>query len=279
MLDLVTVSRETLTQIAAEKEAQRQRELGQAQKLAEEQRLRAEEGEKSARVAQAADPGCNHRGSRAHARSDRPVVRSAVAKQREKAQLEAQRARSNELAANAQVELAQTPPDHSLALLLATESSKIRQADSESAVFPASFRALVESVVAAPDYRLSLPPHLHSGAINSIAFSPQCLRPAPSEGRPCPRALLTTGDETARLWDSETMQQLGQPLGHSSEVFYAQFSFDGSRILTQDMDGTLYVWKVSEDGRLLQKINPAKLSLAVGLTPDGQEVMAVLQRA
>ncbi len=43
LADLVKASKEAIAQARAEKRAQRQRELEQAQKLAEEQRLRAEE--------------------------------------------------------------------------------------------------------------------------------------------------------------------------------------------------------------------------------------------
>jgi len=48
LADLVQASKEAIAQARAEKRAQRQRELEQAQKLAEEQRLRAEEGDRAA---------------------------------------------------------------------------------------------------------------------------------------------------------------------------------------------------------------------------------------
>ena len=260
------------------KDAQ-ERELQQAHALTEEQRLRAEEGDKAAR-------GLRRRLILVAAIGIIAIIVAVVAFRFARLSVinkgiainERQQARAGELAANAQVELAHTTPDHSLALLLATESSKIRPADDKLEVFPASFRALAESVAAAPAYTRTLPPHLHAGAIHSIAFSPQCLRPGPAEGQPCPRALLTAGeDATARLWDPETLEQLKRFSGHEGWVESAHFSPDGSRVLTIDSaDEMLRVWNVTDEQKQPEVIHPQDGQLwAAGFTPDSQGLVTV----
>lgn len=276
LVDLVTASKDVIAQAAAEQEAQRQRELEQARKLAEEQRLRAEEGEQAAR-------GLRKRliaatiaaliAALAFGAAIWFAVQSQIAE--EKAQHEERRARVGELAASAQVELAQTAPDHSLALLLAQEGISVTQRAGDD-VNPANYRVLAEGVNAAPKLRLTLPPHLHAGPIYSIVFSPQCLRPAPAANQPCPRALLTTSeDEVARLWDPETLEQLRQFPGHDGPVFDARFSPDGSQVLTVGFDGTIRIWSVADDDRQPQGFSPPDEPLVVGFTADGPSVVTV----
>src|SRR5262249_28239519 len=61
-------------------------------------------------------------------------------------------------------------------------------------------------------------------------------------------SLIVTGsdDRTARVWDTETGQPVGEPLHHDSGVFGADFSRDGSRIVTASGD-TARVWDIAVD--------------------------------
>ena len=61
----------------------------------------------------------------------------------------------------------------------------------------------------------------HEGVVSSAAFSP--------DGR---RIVTASGDETARLWDAATAQQIIVLDGHKDVVSSAAFSPDGSRIVT-----------------------------------------------
>ncbi|MFZ2421176.1 MAG: WD40 repeat domain-containing protein, partial [Anaerolineae bacterium] len=102
------------------------------------------------------------------------------------------------------------------------------------------------------------------------------MRPAPAEGQPCPRALLTASeDETARLWDPETLDQLGLFAGHDGAVLSAHFSPDGSQVLTTDAGGTIRVWRVAESRQPFQTLQPSENLRLAGFTPDGQGVITV----
>ena len=66
----------------------------------------------------------------------------------------------------------------------------------------------------------------HQQAVVGTAFSP--------DGR---RTVTASADETARLWDAETGQPIGEPLkGHEGAVNSAAFSPDGRRIVTASAD-------------------------------------------
>ena len=71
----------------------------------------------------------------------------------------------------------------------------------------------------------------HTGAVNSVAFSPDGAR-------------LSTAseDKTARVWNSATGELLYTLTGHEDAVFAAPFSPDGSKIATVSADLTPRLW-------------------------------------
>ena len=71
----------------------------------------------------------------------------------------------------------------------------------------------------------------HTGAVNSVAFSPDGAR-------------LSTAseDKTARVWNSATGELLHTLSGHEDAVFAAPFSPDGSKIATVSADLTPRLW-------------------------------------
>src|ERR1700761_3139051 len=71
----------------------------------------------------------------------------------------------------------------------------------------------------------------HTGAVNSVAFSPDGAR-------------LSTAseDKTARVWNAGTGELLHTLTGHEDAVFAAPFSLDGSRIATVSADLTPRLW-------------------------------------
>ncbi len=71
----------------------------------------------------------------------------------------------------------------------------------------------------------------HTGAVNSVAFSPDGAR-------------LSTAseDKTARVWNSATGELVHTLTGHEDAVFAAPFSPDGSKIATVSADLTPRLW-------------------------------------
>jgi WD40 repeat protein len=66
--------------------------------------------------------------------------------------------------------------------------------------------------------------------------------PQATKGR---RWRVLSGDyKTARIWDAATGKSLTTLAGHDGEVYSAQFSPDGARILTTSEDKTARVWDI-----------------------------------
>ena len=74
----------------------------------------------------------------------------------------------------------------------------------------------------------------HSGAIDSVAFSP--------DGQ---RIVTGSADHTAKVWDAASGRELLTLKGHSGHVLAVAFSPDGQRILTGSRDGTARVWEAA----------------------------------
>lgn len=75
---------------------------------------------------------------------------------------------------------------------------------------------------------------LHEGgAIRSVSFSPDGL-------------MATANDETVRLWNPKTLEEVGRiPAAHPRSVLAVAFSPDGKRLATGGADGSLKQWDVS----------------------------------
>jgi WD40 repeat protein len=76
----------------------------------------------------------------------------------------------------------------------------------------------------------------HSGAIGSLAFSPNG------------QSLVTASeDETARIWDVSTARSLAELRGHGDIVESAAYAPNGKTVVTSGDDGTIRVWAVASD--------------------------------
>jgi len=101
--------------------------------------------------------------------------------------------------------------------------------------------------------------------INSGEFSP--------DGRRL--VTWTLDDVTARIWDVERGEAVGLPLRHTSEVKSAQFSPDGTKILTASDDHTARLWDASTGKPLSDPLqHPAEVTSA-RFSHDGRQIVTV----
>lgn len=58
--------------------------------------------------------------------------------------------------------------------------------------------------------------------------------------------LVATGsmDNTAKLWDVETGQEIFTLAGHKAEIVSLHFNTDGDKLLTASFDNTAKIWDV-----------------------------------
>ncbi len=61
--------------------------------------------------------------------------------------------------------------------------------------------------------------------------------------------LVATGsmDNTAKLWDVETGQEIFTLAGHKAEIVSLHFNTDGDKLLTSSFDNTAKIWDVSSN--------------------------------
>src|SRR5262249_18495367 len=72
----------------------------------------------------------------------------------------------------------------------------------------------------------------HTGEINSVAYSPDGTT-----------VLTGSQDNTARLWDVKTGQQLHILQGHTGYITSVAFSHQGAAIITGSNDNSARIWK------------------------------------
>ncbi len=105
----------------------------------------------------------------------------------------------------------------------------------------------------------------HPGAVTDGTFSPDGFR------------VVRAKDSEARVWDAATGQPLSRPFTHRDSVWFATFSPDGRRVLTDSGDGTARVWDVTT-GRPLSpplphEVYERKTAEPITFSPDGSRVL------
>jgi WD40 repeat protein len=115
-------------------------------------------------------------------------------------------------------------------------------------------RAILASVV-----RLTLSGH--SDEVRSVAWSP--------DGK---RLVTASADETVKVWNSESGEELFTITGHRAKVYSVAWSPDGKRLATGSADNTAKVWD-AETGKELRTISGHKRSVSsVAWSPDGKRL-------
>ena len=106
----------------------------------------------------------------------------------------------------------------------------------------------------------------HRESVNGIVYSP--------DGK---RIATTSDDHTAKVWDADTGKVLLTLLGHANIVYRIAFSPDGSRIVTTSVDGTAKVWDASTGEELLTFSGHGDMIADVAFSPDGKRVATTHQ--
>jgi WD40 repeat protein/serine/threonine protein kinase/DNA-binding XRE family transcriptional regulator len=99
----------------------------------------------------------------------------------------------------------------------------------------------------------------HTGDVVGLAFSP--------DGR---YALSGGIDQTARLWDVQTGQELQTLTGHTAPIGEVAFSPDGRLALTGSADGTARLWDVQTGQEHQTLTGYTDLANGVAFSPNGQ---------
>ena len=122
-------------------------------------------------------------------------------------------------------------------------------------------RAALASTVWQSDLRLIL--RGHESSVLFGGFS--------SDGA---RIVTASADNTARIWDGSTGDELAVLRGHEDQILSAAFSPDGTRIVTGGKDTTARVWDAATTKQLAVLPEEHEV-IAVAFTPDGKRILTL----
>lgn len=101
----------------------------------------------------------------------------------------------------------------------------------------------------------------HEEGVESVAISP--------DGK---YILTTSDDQTARLWDASTGQEVRR-FEHPDKVKSGLFSPDGSYVLTGGSDSLAHLWETETGREILQLTGHEKKVNSVAFSPDGKTIL------
>ncbi|MCS6936254.1 MAG: WD40 repeat domain-containing protein [Candidatus Bipolaricaulota bacterium] len=99
----------------------------------------------------------------------------------------------------------------------------------------------------------------HTSVVTSVAFSP--------DGK-----LLASGaqDNTVKLWEVASGQEVRTLSGHTSYVRSVAFSPDGRLLASGALDQTIKLWEVASGSLVRTLSGPTNIVFSVAFSPDGQ---------
>jgi WD40 repeat protein len=116
-----------------------------------------------------------------------------------------------------------------------------------------------------PDTGSALMRLTHGARVNSVAWSPDTTR------------ILTAGeDNTAKVWDAQTGEELAALSTHAHYLGRADWSPDGTRIATASLDGTTRIWDAAtyEEIQVLSG-NSHPVEMPGIWSPDGARIATI----
>ncbi len=101
---------------------------------------------------------------------------------------------------------------------------------------------------------------------NYVGWSPDGTRLLTVAGNPD----VGARDNTARIWDAATGEQLLVLRGHTASIGSADWSPDGRRVATAGADSTTRIWDATSGAELLSLSTPSEYYAFVKWSPDGR---------
>jgi WD40 repeat protein len=102
----------------------------------------------------------------------------------------------------------------------------------------------------------------HGASVRSLAFS--------YDGS---KVVTTSDDQTARIWDPRTGDQVAVLRGHQGPVYNAAFSSDGSRIVTASDDRTARIWDTATGKAIAVLTGHQDVVHSAAFSPDGSRIV------
>ncbi len=119
-----------------------------------------------------------------------------------------------------------------------------------------------------------------SGYVHYLAFSPDGRRVLTANGispygpfRMGEERAKFTDDRQAQVWDCRTGKPVGAPLRHEKLVYHAEFSPDGSRVVTASEDKTARVWNAETGQPVTPPLAHGERVTCAAFSPDGRQVV------
>jgi WD40 repeat protein/transcriptional regulator with XRE-family HTH domain len=272
----LTTSIEQEQQAAFEREAQRQRELEAAQKLAETEKARAEEQASSVQrlrqrgaflaaafvlaIVAALIAGLFANRNSTLATSNAQIASTAQAnaaiavQERQAAQGQALIASVRELSSAANLNL-ELDPERSILLALQAVNKTLAV---DRSVLPEAEDALHRAIQAS---RVELTLRGHDDAVWSAVFSPDGSRIA-----------TASSDGTAKIWDAATGKELLSLKASTGSLWRAAFSPNGKLLATAGEDNTAHIWDARSGEEMLALAGHDDQVYQVEFSPDGSRL-------
>jgi len=102
----------------------------------------------------------------------------------------------------------------------------------------------------------------HGNRVRNVAMSP--------DGH---LVISASNDETARFWNADDGQPVGQPLPHRGQVFVAMFSPDGRLAVTGGFDATVRLWEVPSGGPFGEPMRHEGIVTSAAFSLDGTRLV------
>jgi WD40 repeat protein len=110
----------------------------------------------------------------------------------------------------------------------------------------------------------------HTDIVHDVAFSPECVSPPEAPAERCGTRLATaSADQTMKIWDADSGEELSSLSGHTDAVWDVAFSTDGQRLATASRDGTAKIWDADSGEELFSLPGHTDVVWQVTFSPDG----------